>query len=588
MRPALLFCQLFLVGCSSIGAVWGEAFPEYLDRFHAYITVHENASLTVCEEIDYVTSLHHKHGIVRDFPTTYEDASGNRTTVQFEIVSVKKDGKFVPCKTTPTKFGTRVFIGDPHSTLTPGMHHYTFTYDTNKQILFQNTVDELYWNVNGNWWVLPIKTVAATVVFPPFVPTNAIKTIAYTGSLRSREQDYIAEKKADGSITIASTRPFDQGEGLTISLTIPKGLLHQPSNFDSITFFVQHHPGLLLLFICFFAVLALYIVSWRRLRRSQQALVVPLFYPIDNLPPSAHRYVLRMSFDNLQMTADIVQLAVNGFLRIEQIATHGNARYRLIKTNPPKEHNQQPTKLQQEILNTLFGENTPEGTLLTLAPTAREKISAITGQMYAWLRANLNKNFIFHYRYLVVGLSSTLLIGIMALSTEPVSGASPITIALFILTLLLNLLAFFLHRIYTPEGCKLRDKINGFKLYLKTAESERINLVGTPPTKTPQLYEKYLPYAIALKAEKQWNAQFAPIFARLAQEQAAYVPLWFVGHRRHGLGPGFDPDLFVHDIASFSRSLNIPTQSSPTRVSSGMGGGGFSGGGRGGGGGGSW
>lgn len=586
MKKTISF--LLLATTISCAATDPSTAPEYIDRFHAHITVHEDASLTVREEIDYVTvTAPNKHGIVRDFPTLYQDETGNHIRVQFEIVSIEKDGKQEPFKTTPIDTGTRIFIGDHNRTLAPGTYRYTITYDTNRQVLLHDNTDELYWNVNGNWWILPIKTVSATVVFPQNVPTDTIKISGYTGLLGSQEQDYRTSKNPDGSITIASTRPFGPQEGLSISLAIPKGFIHHPTPQEAVVFYLKHHPGILLLLLGFLAILLLYLVSWLRLRKTQHGVVIPLFYPTDNLPPSAHRYVLCMYFDNRQLTADIVQLAVDGFIKIEQLAP-GRARYyRLIKTDPELAPNK-PTELQQNMLDAIFGVNSAAGTSLTLAQTARDAILSTNRQLSDWLHKRLNQNFNFHYRYLVVGLLSALGLGIIALALEPTGGVSVITIILFVLTILLAPLAFFLHRIYTPEGCKLRDKIRGFELYLKTAESERIKLVGTPPTKTPQLYEKYLPYAIALRAEKQWNAQFAPVFEQLSRANAAYVPLWFIGYGRHGFGAGFDPDLFVHDIAAFSRSLNIPTQSNPTRVSSGMGGGGFSGGGRGGGGGGSW
>lgn len=586
-KSSIVAVLLLLATTLSCAAADLKTSPEYIDRFHAHITVHEDASLTVREEIDYVNvaTFQGKHGIVRDFPTRYIDETGKSIKVQFEILSVEKDGEPVPFKTTSFEVGTRIFIGDPHKILAPGTYHYVLTYDTNRQILFQPNADELYWNVNGNWWVLPIRQVLATIRFPKNVPLDKIQISAYTGSLGAREQSYQTARNPDGSITITSTRPFEPREGLSISLAIPKGLIHQPTSTEELGFFVTHHPGILLLLLGFLAILLLYLVSWLRLRKTQYGTVIPLFHPAENLPPSAHRYVLRKYFDTKEFAADVVQLAVQGFIKIEELSKYGNTRYKIIKTEPTKNT---PTALQQTILDTLFGVNSPTETALTLGPSARQAVMETSNKMRSALNTTLKQNFIFHYRYLIVGLSSTLLLGAIALALEPTGGVSVFSIALFVLTVLLAPLAFALHYIYTPAGCKLRDQIKGFELYLKTAESARMGLVGTPPTKTPQLYEKYLPYAIALKAEKQWTAQFAPIFEQLSRANAAYMPIWFIGHGHHGVGAGFDPDLFVHDIAAFSRSLNIPTQSNPTRVSSGMGGGGFSGGGRGGGGGGSW
>jgi hypothetical protein len=60
-------------------------------------------------------------------------------------------------------------------------------------------------------------------------------------------------------------------------------------------------------------------------------------------------------------------------------------------------------------------------------------------------------------------------------------------------------------------------------MYLMTAEVDRMHFIGTPPTKTPELYEKYLPYAIALGVEKQWTQQFSTIFEEILRTKASLI-----------------------------------------------------------------
>ncbi len=121
----------------------------------------------------------------------------------------------------------------------------------------------------------------------------------------------------------------------------------------------------------------------------------------------------------------------------------------------------------------------------------------------------------------------------------------------------------------TKAGRKLLDHIEGFALYLGTAEEERLNLLN-PPERTPELFEKLLPYAIALGLAHQWSAQFAGVVG------ATTMPNWY-----HGSGH-FDADRFDRNLGSAVSSTSAPSRGS------GSGGGGFSGGGGGGGGGGSW
>jgi len=123
------------------------------------------------------------------------------------------------------------------------------------------------------------------------------------------------------------------------------------------------------------------------------------------------------------------------------------------------------------------------------------------------------------------------------------------------------------------------DQIEGFKLYLSVAEKERLEALN-PPDKTPELFEKYLPFALALGVENQWSEQFADVLSAAAAS-GDYSPHWYSGNTWHTHGAG---GLCSSLAGSFSGAIS----SSSTAPGSSSGGGGFSGGGGGGGGGGGW
>jgi uncharacterized membrane protein len=127
----------------------------------------------------------------------------------------------------------------------------------------------------------------------------------------------------------------------------------------------------------------------------------------------------------------------------------------------------------------------------------------------------------------------------------------------------------------TLSGARTLEKILGFEQFLGRVESDRIERI----VKTPEMFEKFLPYAMALHCEKKWVAAFAGI--------AMQPPQWYSGP----YGSGFVPYMFVNDLNAMSMQAGSVMASAP-RSSSGSsgfgGGGGFSGGGFGGGGGGGW
>jgi uncharacterized membrane protein YgcG len=146
----------------------------------------------------------------------------------------------------------------------------------------------------------------------------------------------------------------------------------------------------------------------------------------------------------------------------------------------------------------------------------------------------------------------------------------------------LNVVFMYLMPAPTVKGQALRTEIEGFRLYMETAEKLQLNaaIPGTdaPPPMTTERYEKFLPYAVALDVEKPWTKHFEKL---VPQEAANYHPTWA------GIGAGQSfasmSDSMVSNISS-GVSSSLPQSSS----SSGGGGGGSSGGGGGGGGGGGW
>jgi uncharacterized membrane protein len=156
------------------------------------------------------------------------------------------------------------------------------------------------------------------------------------------------------------------------------------------------------------------------------------------------------------------------------------------------------------------------------------------------------------------------------------------TASVLIFLVLLALTPIFQHLLKAPTagGRRLMDQIEGFKMYLSVAEKERLEVLH-PPDKTPELFERYLPYALALGVEHQWSEQFADVLEQAGAEP--YQPRWYSGRSFSTEGPSG-----LADGLSSSLGGAISSSSTAPGSSSGSGGGGSSGGGGGGGGGSGW
>ena len=148
----------------------------------------------------------------------------------------------------------------------------------------------------------------------------------------------------------------------------------------------------------------------------------------------------------------------------------------------------------------------------------------------------------------------------------------------------LNGLFVFLMRAPTALGRPVMDQLKGFRLYLETAEADRLNMQA--PELTAERFEALLPYAVALDVEKPWAQAFAAALRRAHPEDAdpmrRYQPGWVSG------GGSWSSGDFGGAVASTVGGVSGAFAGAVPASSSGFGGGGGSGGGGGGGGGGGW
>jgi len=161
--------------------------------------------------------------------------------------------------------------------------------------------------------------------------------------------------------------------------------------------------------------------------------------------------------------------------------------------------------------------------------------------------------------------------------------------AVLVALVVLNVVYYHLLKAYTRKGRMLMDEVDGFRMYLGAAEQARLDMLHRPD-RTPETFEKYLPYALALDVENEWAEQFADVLARAdTPEASGYSPAWYAGRGTSwsDVGPsGFASSIGVSFAGAIAASSTAPGRSSGGGFSGG--GGGSSGGGGGGGGGGGW
>ena len=209
------------------GAAPAAAQSERILNFKSLIMVHPDASMTVTEDITVqATGQEIKRGIIRDFPTTYRDRLGNTVTVGFKVEEVLRDGRPEPYHTQSAANGVKIYIGQKDVFLQPGVYTYTIRYRVDRELGFFKDFDELYWNVTGNGWTFAIDRAEAIIELPP--GAKILKSAAYTGYQGGRGHDFTVQA-GDHDIVFKTTRRLAPKEGLTVAVSWPKGVVHEPS-----------------------------------------------------------------------------------------------------------------------------------------------------------------------------------------------------------------------------------------------------------------------------------------------------------------------------------------------------------------------
>jgi len=571
-RPRVIqhLCAL-LIGLGLLGGGSVLADERILD-YQSDIIIHADGDLIVTETIRVrAEGQDIRRGIYRDFPTSYSDRLGNHYRVDLNVLEVKRNGATEPFHTEKRANGVRIYIGSADRMIGSGVHTYQLRYQTSRQVGFFAAYDELYWNVTGNGWMFPIDRAGARIELPAAVNSADLQTSFYTGPQGATGGDARSEIADERTIMFESTRVLQPREGLTVAVGWPKGIVRQPTAPERMSHFLRDNGAALVLLIGLIAPFGWYVWAWNRAGRDpEKGVIIPLFKPPVGMTPAGCSYVLNMSFGNKAFAAAVVSLGVKGYLEIQEDDDVFTLRRKTF-AGPAT-----ASKGESAVLERLF-ENGEEVDLdqknYRVFMKAKEELRR------AMKAEHLGRLFILNSMYALPAVLMTIAATVIAATMR---GGPFIWVTYAVLSLALHALFLFLMRAPTPAGRQIMDQIEGFRMYLDTAEQDRLELMRSPQL-TPEVFEAFLPYAYALGVENSWCDRFARELPEELAQRGGYQPRWYSG-RHSGLSA---LSHLGHEFNS-SFSSAISSASSPPGSSSGSGGGGSSGGGGGGGGGGGW
>jgi len=543
---------------------------EYIKSYDVYIKVNQSGILEVSEKITVkADGSEIKRGIYRDFPTKYK-ANGYNKNTTFNVISVTKNGVSEPYFIEDHLNGKRLYIGEKNTYLDPGVYTYNIKYKTNYQIGFFDDHGELYFNAIGVGWNFNILKADILVELPTDVDKNAINATGFKGSKDSDKktlQPLIKENKV-----FFSTQNLNAHQGITIVVGFNKGIVHEPTPSEKWLRFIKQN------FISFVAglvtasgtifVVAYYYYLWKRYGKDPKTKGIVTNYDTPkNISPAGVFYIANMKFNNKALTANIISLAIKGYLLIQEERKRFSKNVFTLKSTK-KKLGDDLLKDEKNLLYEIF----KSGNSFVFKKSEYKK----TKKLIDVLKTDIKS----YYQGDYVLTNSSLIVVPIAVSV--ITGIASIIVGypVIILLIVFNIVFAKALKARTLKGKKVYDQVMGLKEYLSAVEKPRYT--SKLHKKIPfslGVYEKYLPYAVALNVEPQWSARLKQYLDSTKQE-GLYNPAWYVGNLSQ-----FNSNL----AGGISKGISDTIASSSTAPgSSSVFSGGSVGGGGGGGGGGGW
>ena len=542
------------------GIVFGQSISEQGEHIQDYadtIAIEKDGTIQVTERIAYDFGTNYRHGIFRTIPYIKTNSENKRLKLTIQNLSVtdERNIRYTFVKTYENDT-LKIKIGDANTTIT-GKHTYIISYSVSGALTYFSDHDELYWNVTGNEWNVPINTSSATVQLPDAIEQKSITVACYTGIKGDTSKDCRSSIVKDTAMYQVNS-PLSANQGFTFVVGFPKGIVSvlEPTQvvdfFDTLVGKIVLLLIILLMFFWYILLPLIIIYKWMKYGRDPKPLIgsakawfsPPITEKGRPLSPGETGALFDETVDLRDIFATVVDMARRGYLKI--IETKKNT----FRFDKRKEYLADPDlqpferKLLEGIFDTSDVVNVKD---LDIAET----ITDVKNTLYA----NLVSEKFFPSDPQKIRTLYTVLTFFSAFTFNPL--------------LLMTSVIFGRHM---PKKTLLGAGQAAVALSLKrflVSQEKKLAFQA----KNHMMFEKLLPYAIAFGVEKIWAERFKDINLK--------NPDWYEGAE----GGRFNSILLVNSLSH--SYTGVARASTPTSSSSGFSSG-FSGGSSGGGGGGSW
>ena len=543
-----------------------------IEKFAAAIRVNPDASLDITESIT-PRFTGRWNGVFRTIPVEYRTPQGFNWTIRFDLVSVTDDhGNALKVEKSRERHYLKLKIWIPNAE--DATRHVILKYHALNGLRFFDDHDELYWNITGDEWEVPIEKASATIELP--AGTQGLRAIAFNGAYGATDHDALITK-APTSIRLEMPHPLAFHEGMTAVVGWNKGVVTAPTAGDKVFGFLAANWPLLIPIPVFLGMFSV----WRKRGRDPRQLPITVQYdPPENMTPAEAGTLLDNSADMRDITSTLVDLAVRGYLKIEEreeaklFGLFKDKEFAFHQLKGPGEW----TGLKPHEIATLSGIFSGGGKVVLMSDLENEFYRSLPGIKEGIFGALIERDCYKSRPDSVQGgwIAGAMVVGFgLGVGGSAIADKFSLTPIPFVIAGVLSGLIMAAFALVMPArtitGARTLEKILGFEEFMNRVEGDRLRDF----VKTPEMFEKFLPFAMAFGVEKKWAAAFKDIMRE--------PPNWYAGS---GYGQ-FNAMSFSSRLSTMATQTQSAMSSSPRSSSgSGFGGGGSSGGGGGGGGGG--
>ena len=552
----------------------------HISDFKDTIAIDRDGNALVSERITLVF-VGEWHGIRRSIPVEYPGPNGTNYALFLTVRGVTDDeGRKLKYETSKSGAYRELKIYLPGAIDTTKV--VNIDYSVRNAVRFFDSYDEFYWNVTGNDWQVPIEHASAFVTLPENA-AGGLRAQAFTGAYGSTGHEATSEVKG-ADVIFETTSALPMRGGLTIDIYVPQGVLAQPSSLTKIAWFVGSNPVVFLPFVT----LGIMFVLWHTVGKDPDpgVSVAPMYEPPKGMTPAEAGALLGDSVHPKDITSTIVDLAVRGYIKMEEkvdtflVFHHKDYLFHLLK--PREQWGNDLAPHERVMLENIFagGNLTPLSSLknrfYTAIPVVREDIMSALKKKGIY---TLDPDSASGYSIAAAVAIAVLIGSVQVLGWLNLFNSVPLAILCIAISAIIWFLFARQMTAKTLTGARTQIAVLGFQEFMNRVDADRVKMM------TPDTFEKFLPYAMALGVEHHWAQAFAGIVKD--------PPSWYVSPAGYA---GFNPIFFSSSMHSMASDMHQVFVSSPRASSSGSGfssgggsgGGGFSGGGFGGGGGGAF